>query len=186
MFQMIFTNQDYSIPSGFKRPYVCWAVLWIYNNFKDYCSPPQRNTLQIGLQWILSVYQVILIIPWTFVHCFLNEGGKYMNKRWIWNNLLSFHGNDLFKVPKPRYPSDTNSRQRDKESLNSYNPSPSQSQRSSLNSSSRQGAASAALPSWLHNQHQLHLCSTAAVEEQQQAAAGSREAEEHLSGMLVA
>ena len=35
------------------------------------------------------------------------------------DNLLSFSYENLFKVPKPRYPSDANSRQRDKESLNS-------------------------------------------------------------------
>ena len=35
------------------------------------------------------------------------------------DNLLSFSCGNLFKVPKPRYPSDANSRQRDKESLNS-------------------------------------------------------------------
>ena len=35
------------------------------------------------------------------------------------DNLLSFSYGNLFKVPKPRCPSDANSRQRDKESLNS-------------------------------------------------------------------
>ena len=47
------------------------------------------------------------------------------------DNLLSFYCGNLFKVPKPRYPSDANSRQRDKESLNS---STQASQRSSLRS----------------------------------------------------
>ena len=35
------------------------------------------------------------------------------------DNLLSFSWKYLFKAPKPRYPSDANSRQRDKGSLNS-------------------------------------------------------------------
>ena len=35
------------------------------------------------------------------------------------DNLAEFSWKYLFKVPKPRYPRDTNSRQRDKDSLNS-------------------------------------------------------------------
>ena len=51
----------------------------------------------------------------TFLHFFLNEGGN----TWTRGEFGQFAEFFLFKVPKPRYPSDANSRQRDKESLNS-------------------------------------------------------------------
>ena len=53
----------------------------------------------------------------------------------------------------------------------------------------RQGAGVQPYPV-ITQPHQLHLCSTAVAEEQHRGAVGSssssREAEEHLSGMLVA
>ena len=91
-------------------------------------------------------------VPWTFLHYFLNEGGKYMYKRRIWTICWVFM-EILFKVPKPRYPRDANSRQRDKESLNSSTQAK-PSQRGGLRSSLRSSTGKVqecSLTQWLHN-----------------------------------
>ena len=89
-------------------------------------------------------------------------------------------------LPKPRYPSHANSR--DKESLNSLQPKRSHARGAKHEEQHRQGAVSAALPSdYITTPVALvqHCSSRGAVTEEQQACSSSREAEEHLSGMCV-
>ena len=71
-------------------------------------------------------------------------------------------------LPKPRYPSHANSR--DKESLNSSTQAKLEEQ---LEEQHRQGAAVQPYPV-ITSPDQLHLCSTAVAEEQQAAAAAGR------------
>ena len=115
-------------------------------------------------------------VPWTFLHCFLNEGGNTCT-RGKFGQFAEFSLKYLFKVPKPRYPRDANSRWRDKESLNSSTQAK-PSQRSGLRSSLRSSTGKVqecSLTQWLHNPTS---CTCAALQQQrssteeQQAAAG--------------
>ena len=99
------------------------------------------------------------------------------------DTLLSFYCGNLFKVPKlpkPRYPSNANSRQRDKESLNSSTQAKPEEQ---LEEQPRQGAGVQPYPcDYITPPVALvQHCSS-------RGAAGSicsREAEEHLSGIQI-
>ena len=118
---MTFHQQGLVIQSGFQRPYVCWAVLWICGLTIIFriivwlpCEhsetwDPKISSLPTGLEYSN--------VPWTFLHYFLNKGGNTWT-RGEFGQFAEFSWKYLFKVPKPRYPRDANSRQRDKESLN--------------------------------------------------------------------
>ena len=118
----LFTNQDYQIPSGFKGPYICWAVLWICGLtiiFRIIVWLPCKHSETWDPK--ISSFTIIKVtdysnVPWTFLHCFLNEGGNTWT-RGEFGQFAEFSWKYLFKVPKPRYPCDANSRE--KESLNS-------------------------------------------------------------------
>ena len=152
---------------------------------KEHSETQAPKTFIRFTKWTPNTLTVILIIiPWTFLHYFLKWEGEYMNKRQNWTILLSIPWKYLFKVPKPRYPSDANSR--DKESLNSSTQAK-PSQRSGLRSSLRSSTGKVqecSLTQWLHNHTS---CTCAALQQQRSSGSSStREAEEHLSGMQLA
>ena len=108
-------------------------------------------------------------------------------------NLLSFSWKHLFKVlkpPKPRCPSNTNSRHRDKESLNSSTQAKPSPARGAAWGAAQARCRSAALPSDYITRPVALVQHCIVVEGQHRQAAGSnicsREAEEHLSGMQTA
>ena len=123
--------KNFHNPELFNSFWIYWTLhllscfLDFHNNYKDCCVDSREHsetwTPEIFItitKWTPNTLMVILIIfiPWTFLQYFLNEGGK------IWTigetgQLAEFFMEYSVKVPKPRYPSHANSR--DKESLNS-------------------------------------------------------------------
>ena len=94
-----------------------------YNNYQDYCLDSSWTlwdftnfATDFSKISVLSINFTLFLNNSYFSPLFPQWGRKYMNKRWIWT-ICWVSWKYLFKVPKPRYPSDTNSR--DKESLNS-------------------------------------------------------------------
>ena len=131
--------------------------------------------------------------PWMFLHYFLQireeiseefEQLVKLDNWWNWQILLEY-SRYFQDLPKPRYPSHTNSET--KKVWNSSSTQAKPSQRSGLRSSTGK-VQKCSLTQWLHNQTS---CTCAALQQQrssmeeQQAHSSSREAEEHLSGMCV-
>ena len=119
---------------GVRKLWIYWTLCFV-SCFKDFHNNCMDNGLLTGFTrkhfetqtpenfikftiWSPNSSMVILIIfiPWTFLQYFLNERGN------IWTigetgQFAEFFMEYSVKVPKPRYPSHANSR--DKESLNS-------------------------------------------------------------------
>ena len=102
-----FTNQDYSIPSGFEGPYICWAVLRISTIYED-CWILQRTLWNSGSKDIYQIYQVNSkyfngnsdnFCSLNFSPVFPQQGGKYMNNKWNWTIGWVFHGNTCSRYP---------------------------------------------------------------------------------------
>ena len=105
---LTFTNHDYSIHSGFTGPHVCWAVLCIYNNFKDYCLFPHWTLWNLDSSVIYQIYQVNSkyfngysdkFHSLNSSPLFPQQGGKYMNNRSNWTICWVFHGNTCSRYP---------------------------------------------------------------------------------------
>ena len=146
--------------------------LWTYNNYQDYCfgfpcehSETQAPKISRFTNWTKTTPMAILeffLVPWTFLHYFLNKGGNICTTG-EFGQFAEFSWKYLFKVPQATLTQET-------KKVWTLQPKP--SQRSSLRSSTGK-VQECSLTQWLHNTHQLHLCSTAAAEEQHRGAAGS-------------
>ena len=71
--------------------------LWTYNNKQNYCLASLWTLWDLDL-----LIHLLHHIPWTFVHCFLNEGGNIWT-RGETGQLVKFYG--IFKISPSRYPS---------------------------------------------------------------------------------
>ena len=100
---MTFTNQDYSNHSGFKGPYVCWAVLWI-------CGLKIITRIIVWLPCEHSetrAPKISRFINWTkttpmFLELFSTISsmrGEIYEQEVNLDNLLRFHGNTCSRYP---------------------------------------------------------------------------------------
>ena len=175
--------------SGFTGPYVCWAVygfMDFHNNYKD-CWILQRtlwnsdsrefyqnlpSDLKIGFNGNSDNFHSLNSSPkkyWrTHISSMREEIHEQLVKLDNWLSLWNIQDISI-KVPKPRYPSHTNSR--DKESFELFNPSqakPSQAWGAAWGAAQAR-CRSAALPQWLHNHTS---CTCAALQWQRSSTEG--------------
>ena len=98
-----------------------WGIV-TYNNLPELLFGFFMNTDIWGKFRLFPSVSHYFLTTRPFLHIFLNKGGNTYEQAVNLDTLLSFYCGNLFKVPKLpklRYPSDANSRHRDKESLNS-------------------------------------------------------------------
>ena len=138
-----------------------WGIV-TYNNLQQSYCLDSSWTLTLGEISIISFSFHIISQQLDLFSTFSSLREEIHEQVVNLDTLLSFYCGNLFKVPKlpkPRYPSDTNSRQRDKESLNS-------STQASYRSSLRSGLGKVqecSLTQWLHNPTS---CTCAALQQQ--------------------
>ena len=184
---------------GVRKFWIYWT-LHLLSCFKDFHNNCMDNGLLTGFAkkhfetqtpenfirftiWSPNSSTVILIIfvPWTFLQYFFNEGGNIWTIGETGQLAEFFYG--IFKIFHSRYPSHTNSR--DKESLNSSTQAKPSQAWGAVWGAAQARCRSAALPSD-YITTPVSLVQRCSSTEEQQACSSSREAEEHLSGMWVA